>query len=51
MEQQILELDKVFEEKVAAGIITRVELDEMRAKAKVRFERGNFGGHIDDGTV
>jgi len=38
-EQQTLELDRVFEEQVAAGVVTRVELDEIRAKAKAKLER------------
>ena len=51
LEQQSLELDRVFEEQVAAGIITRAELNEMRAKAKNRFEREGFSGQIEDKSV
>ena len=50
-QQQLLELDKVFEEQVASGVITRVELDEISAKAKARFEREGFNGRADDKSV
>jgi len=33
LEQGMQELDKVFEEQVAAGIITRRELDDLKTKA------------------
>jgi len=48
LQQQVLELDKVFEEQVSAGIITGVELDEIRANAKARFEREGFSGRAGD---
>ena len=51
LEQQILELDRVFEEQVAAGIITRAELNEMRVNAKAKFEREGFSGRIEDKSV
>ena len=47
-EQHIVELGKVFEEQVAAGIITRAELNEMRVKAEAKFERKEFGGRFEE---
>lgn len=47
-EQQIVELDKVFEEKIAAGLITRAELNEIRLKAKADFEREGFSGRLEE---
>lgn len=51
LEQHSLELDRVFEEQVAAGIITRAELNEMRENAKTKFEREGFSGQIEDKSV
>lgn len=51
LQQQILELDKVFEEQVSAGVITRMELDEIGAKAKAKFEREGFDGRVGDKSV
>lgn len=48
LEQQILELDKVFEEQVAAGNITPARLNEIRATAKAKFEREGFSEQIKD---
>lgn len=38
-EQHIHEIDKVFVEMVNKGIVTHEELEEMRAKAKSKFEQ------------
>lgn len=51
LEQKILELDRVFEEQVAAGNITRAELNEMRMHAKAKFEREGFGERDEDKSV
>jgi hypothetical protein len=49
LEQKLLEVDKMFEEQVAAGILTRAQLDEAKANAKARYERERGGGRVDNG--
>ena len=51
LEQGLLELDKMFQEQVAAGILTEAQLDEAKAKAKERFERERLGERVDNGPV
>ena len=41
-EQAINELNEVFEEQVKLGVVTRAELEEIREKAKVKYEKNNF---------
>lgn len=51
LEQHLAELEKVFEEQIAKGVITRAELEDIRDQTRNRFERkeqGRFGGN---GTV
>lgn len=43
LEQHLAELDKVFEEQIARGVITRAELNNMRDQARDRFEEKQWG--------
>lgn len=51
LEQRVLELEKMFQEQVAAGILTEAQLEEAKAKAKERFERERLGGRVDNGQI
>lgn len=51
LEQGLLELDKMLQEQVAAGVWTEAQLDEAKAKAKERFERERSVGRVDNRSV
>lgn len=51
LEQQIAELEKVFEEQIATGVVTRVELEDMHERARNKFERKQQGGLGDNESV
>ncbi len=44
LDQRMMEMEKVFEEQVIAGVITRAELERMRGSARTRFELKREGG-------
>jgi hypothetical protein len=44
LDQRMVEMEKVFEEQVIAGVITRAELERLRGSARTRFERKQEGG-------
>lgn len=50
-EEKIAEMEKVLEEQVAAGVITRSELKEMRERARNKFDRKNEGGVGGTGSL
>ena len=51
LEQHSTEIDKVFEEQVAAGVITRAELESICERARIEFERKHPGGHGGNESV
>lgn len=48
LERQIAEMDKVFEEQIAADVMTRSELESIRELARKRFELKYQGGVVGD---
>lgn len=50
-EQQLAELEKVFEEQIARGVITLAELEDFRDQAQDRFEQKQQGRIGGNGTV
>lgn len=50
IEQQLIELEKMMEAQVAAGVVTRVEYDEMKVKARAKFARDGFSESKDSAS-